>query len=242
MPLVLLKYPPARTATTFNAHASTVLIADKAFQDNNKLTKVNLSDASGLTTIGNNNFGSSCPNINKLNIPDSENKSSNGANVLKKYNCLFCGTKLFYLNDSVLVKNASNSSKALAFHTTIAKAMFDVFENYDKAYFMNRYVDAYAKYAVNDAYSKYGNLINPNADITNLSQVEKAYAIYKWVHNQAEYDHEEFAYITDENGQTTIRQSDNPKNHCNASVFLHKKATGYSTLCVTAMPVLTVSS
>ncbi|MCR5307370.1 MAG: leucine-rich repeat protein [Oscillospiraceae bacterium] len=227
----LILYPSAKTAGSFTAPAETKRIEQRAFSDVSSLTALDFSATSGME-IASNNFNSGCSAITALTIPKAENKSSNGANVLKKYGNLFMNASLTTLNGSPVVNNLNNNTKKPTFHSTIRNAMFDVFENYDKTYFMNRYVDAYAKFAVNDAYSKYGKLIDSRANIENLSQVEKAYAIYKWVRNQAEYDHEEFAYITDENGQTTIRQKNNPKNHCNASVFLHKKSDGkYYTVC-----------
>ena len=228
----LIKYPSANTKTSFKAHSKTKYVALGAFSDTVKLNKVDFSATSGMVFTGS-NFGTDCKSVTQLVIPDSENKSSNGSNVLKKYDSLFRNKGLTTLNGSPLVNNLDDSSKAPTFHSTIADVMYNVFEDYNDELFMDQYLDAYAKYAVNDAYSKYGQKINPRADIANLSQLEKAYAIYQWVHNQAAYDSEEFSYGKDENGNTiVINEKSDRKNHCDASVFLHKKSDGkFYTVC-----------
>ena len=203
----LMQYPIAKAVSSFKAHANTKQITRYAFQKNSALKMVDFSETSGLT-IGNDNFGTGTPNIESLSIPASENKASNGANVLKNYKTLFCGTKLNTLNGSVLVKNVGNTSVAPAFHSTIATAMYDVFESYDDTLMMDKFLDAYAKFAVKDAYNRFGKTINSSADINNLSTLEKAYAIFKWVGDGRKYDGDD---------------TDNEKNHRDASIFLHRK-------------------
>ena len=227
----LIQYPSAKPANSFKAHKDTKEIAQYAFQNVTKLKTVDFSATTDLV-INNFNFSDSTLNISNLIIPFSENIASNGANVLNKYKSIFSISKLSTLNGSALVNVSTDASVAPTFHSTIADAMYEKFTGYDKTSFMEKYLNAYAKYAVNDAYSKYGQKINPRADIAHLSQLEKAYAIYQWVHNKAAYDYEEYSEGTDKNGNPIIIIKSNSKNHCDASVFLHKKSDGkFYTVC-----------
>ena len=226
----LIQYPSAKTATSFKAHKNTKQIAEHAFENVSKLESVDFSATNGMT-ISRYNFGSSTPKISSLTIPTSENTSSNGTNVLKKYDCLFRETSLNTLNNSPLVKNIGNTAAAPAFHDTIATAMYDVFESYDNTLMMDQYLDAYAKFAVKDAYNKYGNSININANTNNLTKLEKAAAIFKWVNQKAKYDHDEFRYVYKDGRIVGVVSSSNPKNHCDASVFLHKVGDSFYSVC-----------
>ena len=225
----LVQYPPAIAGTVFTAHENTKTVAPFAFRYLVNLQSVDFSKTSGMS-IGSQNFCSDCKAITKLSIPSAENKPENGANVLKKYNNLFTQTSLFYLNGSPLVKNIGNTAVEPTFHSTIAEAMYDVFDTYNDTIMMDKYLDAVAKYAVQNAYKTYGKSIDPGADVNNLSEFEKAYAIFKWVNKRAKYDSDEYRIDYNSAGQVIrVVKKRNDKNHCDASVFLHRgtdKETG----------------
>ena len=231
----LLKYPAAKADTSFKVPAQTKTIEEYAFQKLSNLHTIDFSQTSGLT-LNKHNFGTyhessdaECKCITGLKVPGTET----GSALLTKYDCVFRNTSLKTLNGQPLIENLNDTSKVPLFHAAIREAMYQSFEKYESESFMDDYLNAYVKYALKDAYNKYGKAYNSKANISNLSQVEKAYAIYKWVHNQAEYDHDEFDYIYDANGSVIgVKHIYNLKNHNDASLFLHKKPDGkFYTVC-----------
>ena len=102
--------------------------------------------------------------------------------------------------------------------------------SYNDTIMMDKYLDAVAKYAVQNAYKTYGKSIDPGADVNNLSEFEKVYSIFKWVNKRAKYDGDEYRIDYNSAGQVIrVVKKRNDKNHCDASVFLHRgtdKETG----------------
>lgn len=145
-------------------------------------------------------------------IPSSEYNNYTGEQLLNRYE-QFIGS-INEINGFRIVEQPYGSEPTFnsKFNSYI-RANFDDFENRYHAYFMQEYVDLMASYVVNQVTT------------SSMSPVQKAVRLHQWICKRTTY-----------NPKTLYNEDYNdPKDHTDASVFLHKDTyngkTEYVTVC-----------
>ena len=210
----LISYPPERTATSVTIPAST--IPDGTIANNPYIKSLNIQKyvRRNTSTVVDTADFSGLTSVRSLFIPSSDwnNSSLTGEQLLFRYKS-FLGS-VNEINGYRIVQQPSNGEPTFysKFNSYI-RANFDKLENDYCAYFMEEYADAMASYVVNQVTTP------------SMSAVQKAVRLHQWICKRTTYN------------PKTIANDDynDPKDHTETSVFLHKETyngkTQYVTVC-----------
>ena len=141
-------------------------------------------------------------NLTNLEVLKVPNTESSRPDFVAQFRSLLINTKLHKINGNELV-NVPTSGEPTFYgkYNTYITDHFDELEYYP---FMQDYVDKMATYVVKSCTD------------SSMTDLQKAVKLQKWIMNRVTYDHVD---------------TKDPKNHVDASVFLHKRNGVRCTVC-----------
>ena len=212
----LLCYPQLKNSTSYTTTAST--IPNGAFNYNTYLKSLSiakLSRADGDKKVDFHGLTS----LTSLTIPATD-YNQDASVIFDRYDSLFYARNLTKLNGVSFLRTLDSGEPKIIdkFLTEMEEHCGDY--RYQQYGFMLDYIDKMATWVV----KKYAP--------SSMSDVQKAVRLQKWIIDRVEYDPREAEYCAQEDaGLTPDPALQSKNNHCDASVFLHKREGKRYTVC-----------
>ena len=211
--ITLVSYPPNKTNPDFECHAQHVLSGSVA----NNPYLVSLDITNLQLTNGSPSF-SKLPNLEYMYIPDAVYNNGTAEEILNRFQRFFSETKLHFLNEEAVTVKAGQEPELTG---KLGAYIAENFEKKSENSILKYYTDTMADYVVDQETDD------------SMSDLEKAVRLRQWIMERAIYDPDVMKYDWQKkHNEEADEKLNNPKDHVDASVFLHKKADGkYYTVC-----------